>query len=105
MRHTDKEKKKQRRTDRKAEMRTDTDSSLTHIFLPQTAKNLIQAVGETINSCYIACSSSTMRRRKSVKSNAPTASDPLMQVGRWRLILLRGRLIDGVWFDARVDVF
>ena len=48
----------------------------------QTAKNLIQAVGETINSCYIACSSSTMRRRKSVKKSAsePTNSDTLMQV-------------------------
>jgi len=50
--------------------------------LIQTAKNLIQAVGETINSCYIACSSSTMRRRKSVKSSGPASSDPIMQ---WKM--------------------
>jgi len=53
--------------------------------LIQTAKNLIQAVGETINSCYIACSSSTMRRRKNSTKRSPSgpaSSDPLMQ---WKM--------------------
>jgi catenin alpha len=51
--------------------------------LIQSAKNLIAAVGETINSCYIACSSSTMRRRRSVKqaSSSPN-TDTLMQ---WKM--------------------